>query len=243
VPLVLGTVVSNNVSAAQSVSYTFTLAAPSRLIFDSLTSNNQIQWSLTAGNGANFVSNRSFQSSDSIDFADASLALPAGQYQLTVNGTVAATNSFQFRLLNFASATVFTPGTLVTNSLTPANSTVFYQFNGNAGDRYYFDGRPTSGFAYTPYCRLYGPLGNVVQGSFGSSSDVDTFTLPQTGTYTLTVEGRVFDPNSSGNYSFNLVPDPVVPPQPIFTTNVSPDLIVSTITVTPSSGLQSGGSA
>ncbi|HZI31664.1 MAG TPA: hypothetical protein VFF11_04940, partial [Candidatus Binatia bacterium] len=115
-PLVLGTVVSNNVSAAQSVSYTFALSTSSRLIFDSLTSNSQIQWSLTAGNGANFVSNRSFQNSDSIDFADASLALPAGQYQLTVNSTVAATNTFQFRLLNFTSATVFTPGTLVTNS-------------------------------------------------------------------------------------------------------------------------------
>src|SRR5207244_13522716 len=35
----------------------------------------------------------------------------------------------------------------------------------------------------------------------------DTFTLAQSGTYTLTVEGRVYDNNASGNYAFNLVPE------------------------------------
>src|SRR6185312_887539 len=201
------------------------------------------QWRLDTPAGQ-AVDWRSFSSSDSVDNSNPALPLAAGNYTLTVAGgsSFTTTGTYAFRLLNFTNATVFTPGTLVTNSLTPANSTAFYQFNGNAGDRYYFDGRPTSGFVYTPYCRLYGPLGNIVQ-STSVNSDLDTFTLPQTGTYTLTVEGRVFDPNSSGNYSFNLVPNPVVPPQPIFTTNVSPDLIVSTITVTPSSGLQSGGSA
>jgi subtilase family serine protease len=74
------------------------------------------------------------------------------------------------------------------------------------------------------------------------NSDVDTFTLPQSGTYTLTVEGRVYDTHASGGYAFNLVPNPIVPPQPIFTTNLAPDLIVSTVTVTPG-GLQSGGPA
>src|SRR5947208_16231829 len=108
-------------------------------------------------------------------------------------------------------------------TLSPANSTVFYQFNGNAGDRYYFDGQPTSGFSYAPYCRLYGPLGNILF-PVGVNSDVDTFTLPQTGTYTLTVEGYIYDTHASGDYAFNLVPNPVVPPQPIFTKNVPPDL-------------------
>src|SRR5438477_12601539 len=105
--------------------------------------------------------------------------------------------AYQFRLLNFTNATVFTPGTVMSSTLSPANSTVFYQFNGNAGDRYYFDGQPASGFTYTPDCRLYGPLGNILF-SVGVNSDVDTFTLPQTGTYTVTVEGRVYDTRSDG---------------------------------------------
>src|SRR5204863_9050588 len=108
--------------------------------------------------------------------------------------------------LNFTNAAVFAPGTVVSNTLSPANSTVFYQFNGNAGDRYYFDGQPGSGFTYTPDCRLYGPLGNILF-SVGVNSDVDTFTLPQTGTYTVTVEGRVYDTRASGDYAFNLVPE------------------------------------
>src|SRR3989442_1479626 len=63
-----------------------------------------------------------------------------------------------------------------------------------------------SGFSYAPYCRLYGPLGNILFFT-GINADVDTFTLPQTGTYTLTVEGYIYDTHASGNYSFNLVPE------------------------------------
>src|SRR2546425_6376192 len=90
-----------------------------------------------------------------------------------------------------------------------------------------------------PYTTLF--RSNILF-STGVNSDVDTFTLPQTGTYTVTVEGRVYDTHASGDYAFNLVPKPVVPPQPIFTTNVAPGLIVSTVTVTPR-GLQSRGPA
>ena len=38
------------------------------------------------------------------------------------------------------------------------------------------------------------------------NNDVDTFTLAQSGTYTLAVEGRVYDTHASGTYSFNLLP-------------------------------------
>src|SRR2546429_8724833 len=96
--------------------------------------------------------------------------------------------------------------TVVVTALRTSASPVFYQFSGNAGDRYYFDGQPGSGFTYTPDCRLYGPLGNILF-STGVNSDVDTFTLPQTGTYTLTVEGRVYDTHASGSYAYNRVPE------------------------------------
>src|SRR5204862_1842529 len=133
------------------------------------------------------------------DITDPLLALPAGSYQLTVTG---ATGTYKFALLNFMNAAVFAPGTMVSNTLSPANSTVFYQFNGNAGDRYYFNGQPTTGFSQTPYCRLYAPLGNIVM-SQSINGDVDTFTLPQSGTYTLTVAGRVYDTTARCSYAFH----------------------------------------
>ena len=38
----------------------------------------------------------------------------------------------------------------------------------------------------------------------GSASDVNTFALTQSGTYTLAIEGRYFDNNPSGTAVFNL---------------------------------------
>src|SRR5205814_4758453 len=35
----------------------------------------------------------------------------------------------------------------------------------------------------------------------------DTFTLPQTGTYTLTVEGYIYVSHASGDYALNLLPE------------------------------------
>src|SRR5258708_24681982 len=184
-----------------------------------------------------------FANSDSAEVVNPLLALPAGSYTLTVAGNYfVATGDYRFRLLDFANATVFTPGTVVSNALSPANSTTFYQFTGAAGDRYYFKGLPSSGFNYPPYTRLYAPLDNLI---FAQSitQDADTFTLPQSGTYTLTIEGHVYDLDLSGNYSFNLVPNPPVPPRPLLLTNVFPDLIVAAASLSPPSGLHSGGAA
>src|SRR5205807_3708305 len=89
---------------------------------------------------------RPFLSSDGVDVTDPALQLAAGSYTMSVDyNNVSVTGSYQFRLLNFTNAAVFAPGTVVSNTLSPAKSTVFYQFNGNAGDRYYFDGQPGSG--------------------------------------------------------------------------------------------------
>ena len=98
-----------------------------------------------------------------------------------------------------------TPGVTVSNTLSPADSTAFYQFAGMAGQQLYFNGQPTSGFTYPPYCRLYAPAGNILFSTY-VSSQVDTFTLPESGTYTFTTEGRVYDLNASGNYAFDLLP-------------------------------------
>jgi len=200
-PLVIGATISSNLATATTTNaYTFTLAAPARLVFDSLA-NSSINWSLIGPPG-NIVVNRSFNSSDSYD-GDALLNLPTGAYRLTVSG---AAGAYSFRLLDAAAATSFTPGTLVTNSLAPGRSTRLYTFNAVAGDKFYFDGRPRSGFTQTPYVRLYSPFDHILLNQVEVTSDENVFAVPHTGAYLLAVEGRYFDTSASGSFSFVLQP-------------------------------------
>jgi len=230
--------------------YTFTLAAPARLYFDALTysSSSDFYWRLDAQAGApnvlrQVVDWRAFASSDASEVSNPLLALEAGSYLLQIApASFSFTGDYQFRLLDFATATPMTPGTIVNGVLAPNRSTVFHRFNASAGDRFYFDGRPSSGYSHQPYVRLYAPLGNVVMEQ-SVNGDVDTFTVPQAGNYVVTVEGRIYDPGTNGTYSFNVAPNPQQPGQPLFETNNSPDLIVSAVSVAPASGLQSGDTA
>ncbi|HKQ38257.1 MAG TPA: CARDB domain-containing protein, partial [Verrucomicrobiae bacterium] len=198
-------------------------------------------WSLSGPAGL-IVNARQFWNSDAAD-GNPLLDLPAGDYTIMVDTSTATTGNFSFRLLDATTASPFTPGTLVSGALAPGNSTALYRFTASAGDAFYFDGRPTSGFTGNPYVQIYSPLGNPLLPSQSITSDKDTFTLPQTGTYIFTVEGRAIDTSASGNYSFLLARNSPQPPTPLFDTNVAPDLIVMGLAVNPSSGLQSGDSA
>jgi hypothetical protein len=121
-----------------------------------------------------------------------------GTYQLRVQGSGSATGSYNFRLSDLSSATAITPGTAVSGTLNPGNSTNLYQFNANTGDLFYFDS--LSG-GYPNYWRLIDPYGQEVWSNYLSTSS-GTQALPSTGTYTLLVEGYVGN-TSPVSYSFN----------------------------------------
>ena len=136
--LVLGTTVNGTLTTAgQQDHYTFNLAADSNLYFDSLTNDANLRWSLS-GPAGTVVSNRAFASSDDSGISNPVLALPAGVYSLTVNAAGQATGAYSFILSNLAAATTLTPGTAVSGTLSPANSSNFYQFNAAAGQTMYF---------------------------------------------------------------------------------------------------------
>ncbi len=140
------------------------------------------------------------------------LGLPAGDYVLTVDVSGDLTAPYQFRLSDLAQAAPLTPGTPVSGDLTPASETDFYRFVAAAGDPFFFDARSRSG-APSSVWRLVDPFGNFVPGFPGNSfADVDTLALPLTGTYTLLVEGGLFD-TGTGTYTFNV--QPVSTPQPL----------------------------
>src|SRR3546814_13787852 len=87
--------------------YRFTLASPTRLYFDSLTFDSAKVWSLLGPRGYE-ISSRAFSRSDGTDLSgNAILALPAGNYQLRVEGS---TGAYGFRLIDVAAAIPFTPG-------------------------------------------------------------------------------------------------------------------------------------
>ncbi|HND13698.1 MAG TPA: LamG domain-containing protein, partial [Pseudomonadales bacterium] len=184
--------------------YHFTLTAPTRLYFDSLTNNSVLSWSLTGPTGTE-VAGRSFISSDSYD-GTSLFTLPAGDYTLTVDGSGDATGDYAFVLRNLASATALTLGDPVSGSLDPANATAVYRFEGTSGDRLLFDILARSGGDV--YWRLVDPSGRTVFGPANMNStgyDVGPVTLARDGSYTLFVEGRR-DRADATSYAFRVQP-------------------------------------
>ncbi len=200
-PIVPGQTVSSSLPDATTTNaFTFSLGAPARLLFDSLA-NSAATWSLQHAGGT-LVNNRGFAQSDSSD-GNPVLDLPAGSYQLTVRG---AAGPYAYRLLNAATATAFTPGSIVTNSVQPARATALLTFTANAGDRFYFDGRARAGFSTEAYSRVLPPGGAALGPAFGITSDLEPFTVPIAGEYLMTVEGRATDTGAQGDFSFLLQP-------------------------------------
>ncbi|TAK52487.1 MAG: LEPR-XLL domain-containing protein, partial [Gammaproteobacteria bacterium] len=200
--LALNTTVSGTLATStERDSYAFTLTETKRLYFDSLTSQGNLNWTLTGPQGP-VVSSRWFDYSDSADGLSL-LDLPPGDYVLRVTG---AATAYSFRLLELASATVYAPGTPEFRTLTPANSTDLFRFDAEAGQRFFFD--VTARVGGDVYWRLLDPFGRVVFGPGNINNvwqDVDVTTLAMTGTYTLLVEGRRSN-TGTVSYGFNVWP-------------------------------------
>jgi hypothetical protein len=246
-----GLTVGNQVNGAitqagQQNLYTFNLASPSQLYFDSLTNDSSLSWTLTGPRGIE-VNSRNFVYSDGY-YANTNqqgylpvLNLIAGNYTLAVSGTFGHTASYSFRLSDMASATQITPGTLVSGTLSPGNSTNLYKFNANAGDPFYFDEQSLSGSTTSNYWRLIDPYGRQVWFQY-PFADVPKQALAFTGTYTLLVEGDVAN-NSPVNYRFNVDFVPLTTPIQItgFGLQPAPDLVANNLAVTSNGAIQSGG--
>ncbi|MHC5539306.1 beta strand repeat-containing protein, partial [Singulisphaera rosea] len=189
--ITLGTPVSGSIaSQGQQANYTFTLASPTQLWFDTQTADDSLLWSL-AGPQGNVDSGFSFGSEDQ----DISL-LQAGTYTLTVAGNGDYTGSFTFNLLGFAAATAATPGSSVVATLNPANSAKLYSFSGTAGSTLFLDNTAftTGSNLYTGNWHLYDAFGTQVY-SGNIANDSGRLALPTTGTYTLVIAG---DLNANG---------------------------------------------
>src|SRR5262249_6611294 len=124
------------------------------------------------------------------------------------------------------------PGTPASSTLDPANETDLYRFDAAAGDRVFFDTQARSGAGNARW-RLLDPFGNTFfEAAFNSpSSDVGPVTLGTAGTYTLLIEGRVFD-SGTGSYTFRVAP--VIDAPPVALNAAAPTVV---ITLQPASDL------
>src|SRR5262249_7871105 len=174
---------------------TFSVAAPTQVLFDSQTNDGQLQWSLVGPPGTE-QSALAFVSTPSV------LTLVPGSYTLTVDGVGDETTAYSFRLLDLAAAPTLTPGTPVTGALNPGNATDLYRFTATAGQQLYFDNRNLVGSANW---RLVDPFGDNVFGPQFGGTDVERPIIRVTGTYVLAIEGNSSNP-SAVNYTFNVQP-------------------------------------
>ena len=195
--LTLGARVDGTIAVpSETDAYTFTLAAPGQLAFDSLTPSNAILWSLTGPDGT-VVNRRGFGSSDSGNIGGSTvLELPAGTYTLAVQGDSASTGAYAFRLLDVTAGTALALDTPVVGNLGDGGAgTDVYRFTATARERVDFHGDSNSS-AGTNW-RLVDPYGNLV---FGPNQLVDSGPLTLgAGTYTLLVEGA---PAQTGGASY-----------------------------------------
>jgi hypothetical protein len=198
--LTLNTTVSDSIKqpGAQN-SYSFTLAAPTLLSWNSQTNDYDLDYVLTGPGGATYLVARSL--------SDSTLAIayaPAGQYTLTIyNGqNDGHTGPYSFRLLDLiGGATAVTPGTLVTDTLNPATGQAAYTITTRDTDQQLYFDAPTH--SNSMHWLLVNRAGGVL---FNSNFQPQGFlTLAANQTYALVVSGY---PSNGGtaNYTFSLQP-------------------------------------
>src|SRR5262249_7092313 len=207
-PIGLNTTVNGSIGVTgERDFYTLVLPGATQVLFDSLTNNTQISWSLDGPRG-NEVNARTLAFSDGNNTSTNSvLSLPAGTYTLTVDGTnpIDATGSYSFRLLDLSTAATLTLGTPVVNqALTPSNGTDLYKFTAAANQEFFFNSQGVTGTG-SAFWKLIDPFGNLVFAATNLATDVDSMTLAQPGTYTLLVEGSVVN-TAALTYPFNVQP-------------------------------------
>lgn len=187
--MILGEVIADNLSSTGATQvYRFTLAQDSFVVFDTQTTTSNLTWSLSGPRGQE-VDGVQLYASDA-NQRNPIYSLAAGDYALTVKAQY-GTGAYAFRLFDPSAFATLNLGEQITLSRSPANSTLGYRFDAEAGE--VFNIRSQSGDGYW---RVIDAYGKQVYERY--AANLMTFTTPTSGTYTLINEG---DYSQSGNTS------------------------------------------
>ena len=191
IPLAFGSLQSGIVSNGTDQVYRFSLSGNSVLVFDSQAYTYATTWSLVGPRGTE-VNQREFAISDN-PYAS-HLALPAGEYALTVKGT----GAYAFKLLDSQNLPLLNTGVTTSASLSPGNETDGYRFSATTGDRFQLQ---VPNGASRGNLKVIDPFGRmVVDQSFYNGAE---FATSATGTYVLLYEAPAYA-SGSVNYTFTL---------------------------------------
>jgi hypothetical protein len=180
-----GVIAGTLATPGQTDTYQFTIAERTQVLADSLVNAyGVVSWRLTGPGGLNIV--RNLSATDASD-AYPVLDLLPGTYTLSFDASNDDTAPYALRLLPLSALPALTPGVDITGTLAPGSRTDGWRFQGQAGATYFFDAKA---FGSTDgRVRLVSPYGTEIW-STAPGNDIDTFTLPVSGDYTLLVEGR-----------------------------------------------------
>ena len=171
--ITLGNTVNGVISAVgEADDYVFTIAAPTRIVFDGLSTNPNFTWRIDGPRGLEVSRPIYADAADWGATAAIELVVP-GTYRLRMTGNGSTTGNYGFRLFDLASASAITPGTAVSGTLNPANSTQLYKFDVVPGERFFFDRTANSGG--DTYWRLLDPYGRPVWGPGGIGGDMKAY--------------------------------------------------------------------
>ncbi|MEZ6048639.1 MAG: hypothetical protein R3C11_24290 [Planctomycetaceae bacterium] len=205
--LTIGTSVANSVAVNEIDEFTFTLASAKTLYFDARTSQANLEWTLTSDTNGDFVINRKFTQSNAGDISglDVLLNLPADDYTLSISNAGSTTLSYNFNLLDLASATSHDINTssYVSGDLNSGSSTDIFYFSATAGDIFNISSQDVGGSQAleTGLLRLVEPNGNVVL-EVNYDANYNGFVAETTGTYYLLLEGD--DGSNDSEYEFTV---------------------------------------
>ncbi|MCC3568788.1 MAG: DUF4114 domain-containing protein [Microcoleus sp. PH2017_31_RDM_U_A] len=193
--------------------YRFTGFKGQRLYFDQL-STTSADWILYDGEGrrvSSWVDGKNVVSWGT-GWQDNEIVLPSdSEYTLVLRGNAPffGSTSYTFRIVT--PDTIAYPLQLGSNANPNAVSAAIsekgerdiYTFGGTKGQRLYFDYLPSSN-QVNASVKLVSPSGAIVPvlNSIGLGSDTEPFTIDETGTYRLEIDGQW---ESTGNYSFSLL--------------------------------------
>ncbi|MFY8200514.1 MAG: hypothetical protein ACOVLE_07585, partial [Pirellula staleyi] len=190
----------------QKQRFTFNATAGQKIFFDVQNTNIfGFNWRVDTPNGTNLFTDDQMR-----DFEP--ITMPAtGKYTITVDGTDEFVGSFQFQLRNVPGPTTtqFNIGDVVDGAIAIPGQFAIYKFNGTSGQRLFFDVQNTNIFNFN--WNVVTPNGATLF-SDGFMRDKDPLILPETGSYTMTIDapGDVVDA-----FHFQLINLPFVAPNPI----------------------------
>ncbi len=201
--LTLGAVTNGTfVTASERDDYVFTVAAQTRVAFDSLTYMGAF-WRLEGRYGTEVDTRYLYSDFDYYNSGFAGqrpyIDLAPGTYRLSVNAN-GNTGAYAFRLYDLAASAVeLVADQTVTAQRTPASESDVYKFSAAAGERIFIDQQQLDVGAVV---RVIDPRGNQI--SYRGLGDIsDLGILRMAGTYYVYVDGQNYD-GGTANYKLTL---------------------------------------